>query len=76
MIIELGTPLCSLARPTTPSALALGGSGDDALQQPCLPRPELGDGLGRAVRSSLFKYRLHQDADLFNKAYGYIRQYY
>ena len=29
-----------------------------------------------ALRSSLFKYRLHQGAGLFEKAYGYIRQYY
>ena len=30
----------------------------------------------KALRSTLFKYRLHQDADLFNRSYGYIRQYY
>ena len=30
----------------------------------------------RALRRTLFKYRLHQDEDLFDKAYGYIRQYY
>lgn len=29
-----------------------------------------------ALRKTLFKYRLHQDQDLFDKAYGYIRQYY
>lgn len=30
----------------------------------------------RALRKTLFKYQLHQDAELFEKAYGYIRQYY
>jgi type I restriction enzyme R subunit len=30
----------------------------------------------KALRRSLLKYRLHQDLDLFEKAYGYIRQYY
>lgn len=29
-----------------------------------------------ALRKTLFKYKLHQDQDLFDKAYGYIRQYY
>jgi type I restriction enzyme, R subunit len=29
-----------------------------------------------ALRKTLFKYRLHQDQDLFERAYGYIRQYY
>ncbi|PWB82027.1 MAG: DEAD/DEAH box helicase, partial [Candidatus Methylomirabilota bacterium] len=29
-----------------------------------------------ALRKTLFKYRLHQDQDLFDRAYGYIRQYY
>jgi len=29
-----------------------------------------------ALRKTLFKYRLHQDQELFNRAYGYIRQYY
>lgn len=29
-----------------------------------------------ALRSTLFRYRLHQDQELFDKAYGYIRQYY
>ncbi len=30
----------------------------------------------RALRQTLFRYKLHQDADLFERAYGYIRQYY
>ncbi|MHB2025086.1 MAG: type I restriction endonuclease subunit R [Elusimicrobiota bacterium] len=30
----------------------------------------------RALRKTLFKYRLHQDGELFEKAYNYIRQYY
>ena len=30
----------------------------------------------KALRKTLFKYKLHQDAELFEKAYGYIRQYY
>ena len=29
-----------------------------------------------ALRKTLFKYRLHQDQDLFDRAYGYIKQYY
>lgn len=28
------------------------------------------------LRKTLFKYKLHQDQDLFDRAYGYIRQYY
>ncbi len=30
----------------------------------------------RALRKTLFDFKLHQDADLFDKAYGYIKQYY
>ncbi|MBN1934156.1 MAG: HsdR family type I site-specific deoxyribonuclease [Anaerolineae bacterium] len=30
----------------------------------------------QALRKTLFKYKLHQDEDLFGRAYGYIRQYY
>ncbi len=30
----------------------------------------------KALRKALFKYKLHQDEELFEKAYGYIRQYY
>ncbi len=30
----------------------------------------------QALRRSLLKYRLHTDQDLFEKAYGYIREYY
>ena len=30
----------------------------------------------KALRKTLFKFKLHQDAELFDKAYGYIRQYY
>jgi type I restriction enzyme R subunit len=29
-----------------------------------------------ALRKTLFKYKLHQDQDLFDRAYGYIKQYY
>lgn len=29
-----------------------------------------------ALRSALLKYRLHQDTELFEKAYSYVRQYY
>jgi hypothetical protein len=28
------------------------------------------------LRRTLFKYKLHQDKELFTKAYGYIKQYY
>jgi type I restriction enzyme, R subunit len=30
----------------------------------------------QALRKTLLKYQLHQDIELFEKAYGYIRQYY
>ncbi|WP_091741905.1 type I restriction endonuclease subunit R [Phenylobacterium immobile] len=30
----------------------------------------------KALRQTLFRYKLHQDADLFEKAYGYVREYY
>jgi type I restriction enzyme R subunit len=30
----------------------------------------------KALRKTLFKYRLHQDPELFNRAYGYIETYY
>jgi type I restriction enzyme, R subunit len=30
----------------------------------------------KALRKTLFKYRLHQDGELFNRAYGYIETYY
>jgi type I restriction enzyme R subunit len=30
----------------------------------------------KALRKSLLKYKLHTDQDLFDRAYGYIRQYY
>ena len=29
-----------------------------------------------ALRRTLFKYKLHQDVELFERAYGYIREYY
>ena len=29
-----------------------------------------------ALRKTLFKYKLHSDTELFEKAYGYIKQYY
>jgi len=30
----------------------------------------------KALRKTLFKYKLHQDTELFDRAYGYIREYY
>lgn len=30
----------------------------------------------KALRKALFKYKLHADEDLFEKAYSYVRQYY
>jgi agmatinase len=30
----------------------------------------------KALRKSLFKYKLHQDNGLFDRAYGYIKEYY
>jgi type I restriction enzyme, R subunit len=30
----------------------------------------------KALRKTLFKYKLHQDVDLFDRAYQYIREYY
>jgi len=29
-----------------------------------------------ALRKTLLKYKLHRDVELFDKAYGYIREYY
>jgi type I restriction enzyme R subunit len=29
-----------------------------------------------ALRKTLFKYKLHQDQELFDRAYGYILEYY
>ena len=29
-----------------------------------------------ALRKTLFRYKLHQEQDLFDRAYGYIKQYY
>ncbi|HEY5660673.1 MAG TPA: hypothetical protein VIR59_07795 [Gaiellaceae bacterium] len=30
----------------------------------------------RALRRALLKYKLHRDQELFEKAYGYLKQYY
>ncbi|MDP6803480.1 MAG: type I restriction endonuclease subunit R, partial [Gemmatimonadota bacterium] len=30
----------------------------------------------KVLRKTLFKYQLHSDADLFGRAYDYIREYY
>jgi type I restriction enzyme R subunit len=30
----------------------------------------------KALRKTLFDVKLHQDTELFEKAYGYIKQYY
>ncbi len=30
----------------------------------------------KALRKTLFRYQLHQDTELFERAYGYIREYY
>jgi type I restriction enzyme R subunit len=30
----------------------------------------------KALRKTLFKYKLHQDQELFGRAYGYICTYY
>jgi type I restriction enzyme R subunit len=30
----------------------------------------------KALRQSLLKYKLHKDDELFDRAYGYIREYY
>ena len=30
----------------------------------------------KALRRTLFKYKLHQDGELFGRAYEYIREYY
>ncbi len=32
--------------------------------------------LSNALRKTLFKYKLHHDQELFERAYGYIKQYY
>jgi type I restriction enzyme R subunit len=30
----------------------------------------------KSLRKSLLKYQLHQEQELFDKAYGYVKQYY
>ena len=30
----------------------------------------------QALRKTLFNYKLHQDRELFDRAYGYVRQHY
>ncbi len=30
----------------------------------------------KTLRKTLFKYKLHADKELFEKAYGYVRKYY
>jgi len=30
----------------------------------------------KALRSTLFKYRLHADTDMFEMAHGYVKQYF
>jgi type I restriction enzyme R subunit len=30
----------------------------------------------KALRKTLLKYQLHEDQDLFDRAYGYVREYY
>jgi type I restriction enzyme, R subunit len=30
----------------------------------------------KALRRTLAKYKLHKDEELFEKAYGYVREYY
>jgi type I restriction enzyme R subunit len=30
----------------------------------------------KALRQTLFKFKLHQDSELFERAYGYLRGYY
>jgi len=35
-----------------------------------------GKEVAKALRRSLLKYQLHKDQDLFDRAYGYIREYY
>jgi type I restriction enzyme, R subunit len=30
----------------------------------------------KALRKTLLKYQLHRDQELFDRAYGYIKQYY
>lgn len=39
-------------------------------------RAEAAREMKKALRETLFKYKLHQDQELLNLAYGYIRQYY
>jgi hypothetical protein len=50
----------------------------EAHTQPIPGWQQTGEGereVKRALRRSLFKYQLHQDLELFERAYGYIRQY-
>ena len=44
-----------------------------------VPRPVEGEGertVKQALRRTLLGYKLHRDQELFEKAYGYIKQYY
>ena len=46
--------------------------------RPVLARPtSQGERLvQKELRRTLLKYKLHTDQELFDKAYGYVRQYY
>jgi len=56
------------------------GDIDDIVRQVRFPgwqKTEQGEReVKRALRRSLLKYKLHTDQDLFDRAYGYIVQYY
>jgi type I restriction enzyme R subunit len=53
---------------------------DEIVKQVRFPDWQLTDAgereVKKALRRCLLKYKLHNDADLFDRAYGYIRQYY
>jgi type I restriction enzyme, R subunit len=53
---------------------------DEIVKNGPIPRLAAHDGRANArckkLRRALLKYKLHKDQDLFDRAYGYIRQYY
>ena len=50
--------------------------GEEARRHAALSKQQAQREVKKALRSTLFKYKLHQDTDLFDRAYGYIREYY
>ena len=52
------------------------GDKGPGLQSTSAGEREVRKALRKTLRKTLFDFRLHQDAELFEKAYGYVKQYY